>query len=119
MDQDEWNANNAAAHQRQAAILYNITVKVEQSIAAEWLEWTINEDAPGMLATACFFDYRVVRLLEVDDSEGPTYAIQYFATSKADYNRYVAWHKPVFEKRSADLWGERAFYFRSVMQIVK
>jgi hypothetical protein len=100
-------------------IIYNVTVKVEAAIADEWMQWLLNDHIPSMMNTNCFVDYKVVRLLEVDDSEGPTYAIQYFADSKADYNRYIEIHSSKMQKVSFEKWADRFIAFRSVMEVVK
>jgi hypothetical protein len=101
------------------AIIYNVTIKVEEQIAEAWLQWVLREHIPDVLTTKCFTDYKLVRLLEVDDSEGPTYAIQYMAASKADYNRYIELYAPEMRKRSFEKWGDRFIAFRSVMQVVQ
>ena len=100
-------------------IIYNVTVKVEQSISSAWLKWLLNEHIPDVMNTKCFQDCRVVRLLETDDSEGPTFAIQYEAETRSDYNRYIQLHASEMRKRSADKWGENFIAFRSVMEVVK
>jgi hypothetical protein len=100
-------------------IIYNVTIKVETQIADAWLQWLLNEHIPSVMQTNCFVDYKVVRLLEVDDSEGPTYAVQYYARSKADYNRYIELHSSGLRKISFEKWGERFIAFRSVMEVVK
>ena len=100
-------------------IIYNVTVKVDEQIAGAWLQWLLNEHIPGIMQTNCFVDYKVVRLLEVDDSEGPTYAIQYHAQSKSDYNRYIEIHSSKMRKLSFEKWGEKFIAFRSVMEVVK
>jgi hypothetical protein len=99
--------------------IYNVTVKVEQQIADSWLLWLLNEHIPSIMQTKCFVDYKVVRLLEVDDSEGPTYAIQYYAQSKADYNRYIEIHSSKMQKISFDKWSDHFIAFRSIMEVVK
>ena len=100
-------------------IIYNVTIKVEGSIADTWLQWLLDEHIPDVMSTGCFSGHKVVRLLEVDESEGPTYAIQYSADSKADYNRYIQLHAPTMRQRSFDKWGNRFIAFRSVMQVVQ
>ena len=100
-------------------IIYNVTVKVEQQIADAWLQWLLREHIPDVLKTKCFRDYKVVRLLEVDDSEGPTYAIQYTAESKADYNRYIAQYATEMQKKAFEKWGDQFIAFRSVMLVVQ
>ena len=100
-------------------IIYNVTIKVDSSIAERWLEWLLREHIPDVMSTMCFSGYKVVRLLETDDSEGPTYAVQYSAASKSDYNRYIEMHAPEMRRRSNDKWGDRFVAFRSVMEVVK
>ena len=100
-------------------IIYNVTIKVEASVADAWLKWLLEEHIRDVMQTGCFSSYRVVRLLEVDESEGPTYAIQYNAESKADYNRYVQVHATALRDKSYAKWGDRFIAFRSVMQEVE
>jgi hypothetical protein len=100
-------------------IIYNVTVKVEAAIADRWLQWLLHDHIPSMMNTNCFIDHKVVRLLEVDDSEGPTYAIQYFADSKANYNRYMEIHSSTMQKLSFEKWADRFIAFSSVMEVVK
>jgi hypothetical protein len=100
-------------------IIYNVTLKVEASIADAWLQWLLNEHIPSIMNTNCFVDYKVVRLLEVDDSEGPTYAVQYHADSKADYNRYMEIYSAKMQRLSFEKWSDRFIAFRSVMEVVK
>jgi hypothetical protein len=100
-------------------IIYNVTVKVHASIAAQWLQWMVEEHAPEIIATHCFTDYNVVKLLEVDDSEGPTYAIQYRADSMEDYQRYIDVYGNTLRQKSFDKWGNAFVAFRTLMQVVK
>lgn len=100
-------------------IIYNVTVKVEAQIAEDWLRWLLSEHAPNIMQTKCFTDYRVVRLLEVDDSEGPTYAIQYYAQSKADYIKYIEVHSSKMHQLSFQKWAGKFIAFESVMEVVK
>ncbi len=99
-------------------IIYNVTIKVHDSIKEEWLAWLKEEHIPDVLSTGCFTDARIFQLLEVDDSEGPTYAIQYYAGSKALYNRYINQFAGIMRQRSFDKWGDKFIAFRSVLQVV-
>jgi hypothetical protein len=100
-------------------VIYNVTIKVDAAIADAWLKWLLDEHIPDVMSTKCFSDFRVVRLIEVDETEGPTYAVQYHAETKSDYNRYIEIHASEMRKRSYDKWGDRFIAFRSVMQVVK
>ena len=100
-------------------IVYNVTIKVNEQIAIEWLEWIQQEHILDMMDTGCFTSAKLLRLLEIDDEEGPTYAVQYFAESKSDYNRYMELHAERMRQKSFDKWGNQFIAFRSVMQTVQ
>src|SRR5687767_6301967 len=101
------------------SIIYNVTIKIDHSISDSWLQWMMEEHIPEVLSTKCFFDYKILKLLETDDTEGPTYAIQYLAESKADYNRYIEIYADGLRKKTFSLWGEKFIAFRSVMAVIK
>lgn len=99
-------------------IVYNVTVKVEWSIAETWLRWLKEEHIPDIVHTGCFTHASILRLIETDDTEGPSYAVQYFAESKALYNAYIENHSTVMRQKAIDKWGGKFIAFRSVLQVV-
>jgi Domain of unknown function (DUF4286) len=99
-------------------ILYNVTIKVHTSIQQDWLVWLKEIHIPEIIATECFTHFKILQLLEIDNSEGPTYAVQYFAESKSLYNRYTEKHAEKLRAKSYEKWGDKFIAFRTVMQIV-
>ena len=99
-------------------IIYNVTTKVDGSIKSDWLAWMQEVHIPEVLKTDCFTDIVILQLLEVDNTEGPTYAIQYHAESKALYNRYIDKFANGMLQKAFDKWGNKFISFRSVMQVV-
>ena len=97
---------------------YNVTIKVQADIQKDWLVWLKEIHIPEVLSTGCFTDAVVHRLLEIDDSDGPTFAVQYTAESKAAYNQYIETFAPALRQKSFDAWGDRFIAFRSVMQVI-
>jgi hypothetical protein len=100
-------------------IIYNVTIMMEWGIHNEWLQWMQDIHIPEVIGTGCFDRHQLVRLLEVDETEGPTYAAQYYAATEADYKRYMDMYAPQLRKATTDKWGEKAVYFRSLMRIVQ
>ncbi len=98
--------------------IYNVTINVQESIKNDWLSWLKEEHIPEVIGTGCFTHAVILRLMEVDDSEGPTYAIQYHAESKSLYNNYIENHASEMRQKSFDKWGDKFIAFRSVMQVV-
>ncbi len=99
--------------------IYNVTIKVHAAIAEEWLQWLQQIHIPEVLATGCFENATVLRLMETGDTEGPTYAVQYLAPSKSAYNQYIEKYSPDMRQRSFDRWGNQFIAFRTLMQVVQ
>ena len=99
-------------------IIYNVTVKVENSIADDWLKWLMQEHGPQIIATNCFKKFTALKLLEQDDAEGVTYSVQYFADNMQNYERYLAEFADHFRLESINKWGQKFITFRTLMQVM-
>jgi hypothetical protein len=100
-------------------LVFNVTVKVQNDIAGDWLRWMLAEHGPEMVATGCFSRFSVLRLLDVDDDEGPTFAVQYFADSMALYQQYQEEFSESMRQKSYGKWGQRFIAFRTVMEVIR
>lgn len=99
--------------------IYNVTSKVDHTISTAWLQWMKDEHIPEIIATGCFTKATILQLLETDDSEGLTFAIQYTAESKALYNRYLEKFAPELRQKVMAKWGNKFIAFRSIMQVIE
>jgi hypothetical protein len=99
-------------------IVYNVTIKVDPSIAHEWLNWLKDEHIPDMTSTGCFKDAKVYRLLETDESEGVTYAVQYHAENIDDYKRYLRDFSGMMREKGIQKWNNKFVAFRSLLELV-
>jgi Domain of unknown function (DUF4286) len=111
------NSNSTQLAQAEAYI-YNVTIHLQHTIHQNWLAWMQDEHIPKVMATGCFTKHQFVRLLDTDETEGVTYAVQYYASSKADYNRYIEVYASNLRQESLDKWGNQFVGFRSLMQVV-
>lgn len=100
-------------------IVYNVTTKVSHPVAAAWLVWMKNEHIPDLVNTGCFTHAVILHLVEADDEEGITYAVQYHAKGRADYNRYMEQFADEMRKKALDQWGDKVISFRTLMHIVQ
>lgn len=98
--------------------IYNVTTKVTWSIHDEWLAWMKEIHTKAVVDTGCFTTVTMLHLLEVDESEGPTYAVQYHAESKGLYNQYIEKFALAFKQELFNKWGNNFIAFRSLMQVV-
>ncbi len=99
-------------------IIYNVTIKVESAIAAEYVAWLKNEHAPEMLATGCFESFSFSKLLDPVDSEGETYVIQYHTANMELYQKYIDEFSVVMRQKGLDKFGNRFVGFRTLMESV-
>lgn len=99
-------------------LIYNVTIKLDWSIQEAWISWMKEIHMPEVMATGCFYECRLLRLLDTDETEGPTYAAQYQAATKEEYNRYLETFAPGLREAGTRKWGSRFMAFRSVMELV-
>lgn len=98
-------------------ILYNVTIKVDHAIAGDWRQWMLKEHLPMLLATGCFTAANLYRLLEQDDTDGPTFCAQYTCASLTDYEQYINEFASQMRQETTQKWGNKLIAFRSVMEL--
>ena len=100
-------------------IVYNVTSKVTWEIHDAWVKWMLEEHIPEVVATGCFTSAHLLKLLESDEEDGPTYTAQYFAETKEQQEEYVQQHAAALRQKVFDKWGNRTIAFRSIMEVVQ
>jgi len=99
-------------------LIYNITIQVNWTIHNDWLPWMQEVHIPEVMSTGMFTHFRILRLLEVDESEGPTYAFQYFAANREKYDYYIENFAPLFREKTIARWSDQFNAFRTLMEVV-
>ena len=99
-------------------IIYNITTNVSWAVHDNWLPWLQQQYIPQVLQTGCFIHSQILRLLDTDDEEGPTYAIQFQASSQEDYQTFRDQHHHSFEQQVLEKWGDHIISFESLMAVL-
>ena len=100
-------------------LLYNITYLVSHEIKEEWLEWLKQHHAPEMMSTGLFSEFKILRLLDTDESEGITFAVQFIFPGMEEHDVYIAKHVPALRLSAQQRWGEKVLAFRTLMEIVQ
>lgn len=99
-------------------LIYNVTTQLSWEIHNNWLEWMKEVHIPEVVATGYFTHHRMVRLLEMDETDGPTYAVQYFTETIEAYRHYITKHAPRLRQDALKRWGNACISFRSLMEVV-
>lgn len=97
---------------------YNVSVQLDGEVAEEWLRWMRSEHVPEVMATGCFFDYRIFRMIDTDESQGPTYVVQYYCHTKQDYLHYLEKYAPRLRQKAVEKFKDRFVAYRSLMELV-
>jgi len=100
------------------SIIYNVTVHIDKDFAEIWLQWLMKEHIPEVMATRCFTHYHVLRILDTDETDGLTYAIQYFA-SMGQYQIYINEYAEGLRQKSNERWGDAFTSFRTLLEVVQ
>ena len=99
-------------------IVYNVTVKIDLSVHDLWIKWMKEEHIPRVMETGCFVDHKVYRILQEDETEGISYAFQYFANNITDYFNYQKNFAAALQKQSLDLFPGKYSAFRTILKEV-
>ncbi len=99
-------------------ILYNVTVKIDLSVAEAWLQWMQEDHIPAVMATGMFLNSRMSHLLLQDESDGITYSIQYECADLATLQKYQAQHAPQLQKDHTDRFAPHFVAFRTVLEVL-
>ena len=99
-------------------IIYNVTTHITHDIHEAWVHWMEQKHIPEVMATGCFTKYQFVRILETDELEGVTYAVQYYAENRQSYDRYIESYAPPLREDILKSWGNKTIAFRSLMEVV-
>jgi hypothetical protein len=99
-------------------IVYNETIKIDEAIHQEWLDWMKQEHLPNVMATGKFTEHRVCRLLHDDDDGGVTYAIQYFSPDMETFQQYQREDAAFLQRTHMERYRDRYVAFRTLMEMV-
>ena len=100
-------------------IVYNVTVQPTWAIHEQWLIWMRTEHVPEIMLTGLFTHHKILRLLDVDETDGPTYAFQYFTSAREKYELYIAVHAKQLRDKNLEKWNDQFIAFRSLMEVVE
>ena len=96
-------------------ILYSVTVTVDAAIEREWLDWMTRIHVPQVVATGCFSESRIHKVIESEPGDS-TYVLQYRGASLAEYHRYRDNFAAALQKDHTDRFAGR---FRASRQLLE
>ena len=98
-------------------IIYNVTVNIENDIHDEWLEWMRTKHIPDVMATGCFTENKICKVL-VEEEQGITYSVQYTSAGMNELQEYQRLHAPRLQKEHADKFANKFVAFRTLLEVL-
>ena len=99
-------------------IIYNVTVKIDHAVQVEWLQWMIDVHIPDVMKTKLFQKHRICRLLEQNESDGISYAIQYECESMTDFFTYQKEFATALQVEHSKRYKDKFVAFRTLMLVI-
>ncbi len=100
-------------------ILYNVTVKIDDNIEKDWVEWMKTVHIPEVMATNMFNEHKFCKIIfPTDDDGGQTYAIQYFCNSMDELNNYQDKFAKELQAKHSAKYKNRFVAIRTLMEIL-
>ncbi len=96
--------------------IYNVTINIEESVHAQWLDWMKNQHIPEMLATGKFSKALMCRVMVEEQMGGITYSVQYTTDSKETLEKYYQENAKTLRAKSKAFEG-KFVAFRTEMEV--
>lgn len=98
-------------------IIYNVTVKVENNIKEDWLQWMKEVHIPDVMATGLFEENKIHRVIQ-NESEGTTYAVQYACKDMKTLHQYQVNHAIALQKEHTERYKDQFVAFRTLLEVI-
>jgi hypothetical protein len=99
-------------------IIYNVTVKIDNSVHDEWLNWMKTVHIPDVMRTGYFTENRMLKVLGDDDQDGVSYAIQYTCNSMIDFEKYNEIFAPALRAEHNERYNNKFVAFRTLLETI-
>jgi Domain of unknown function (DUF4286) len=99
-------------------IIYNVTLNVDEDVAAQWLQWMLEVHIPDVMRTGMFLEYRLCRVL-AEEQGGLTYAVQYTCKDMATYELYRDHYAPALQAETAKAFAGKFVAFRTLLEVIR
>ncbi len=101
-------------------IIYNVTLKVNNDVADEWVAWMKATHMKDLMDTGLFIDCRLCRLMNTAEPEddGSTFTAQYSCDTIEHYNKYIDEHADRLREDMLKLYAGKFVAFRTLMETV-
>lgn len=99
-------------------VLYNVTIVLDPTIKTEWEEWMKTVHIPDVMATGFFLEYKMSRVIDQNNPDDSTYAIQYLCKSMEALEDYQLNHAPKLQAEHTNRYSGKFGAFRTLLKVL-
>lgn len=99
-------------------LIYNVTIHIENDVAEEFLRWMQEEHIAEVLATNLFSKAVFVKVHADDESEGQSFACQYYCDSQEKLQTYYNSFAPKLRQKGLEKFGTKMIGFRTELNVL-
>ncbi len=99
-------------------VLYNVTIVLEPSIKTEWETWMKTVHIPDVMATGFFLEYKMSRVIDQNNPDDSTYAIQYLCKSMEALEDYQKNYSPKLQAEHTRKYNGKFGAFRTLLKVL-
>ncbi|MCH2023016.1 MAG: DUF4286 family protein [Saprospiraceae bacterium] len=99
-------------------IIYNVTVKINNEVHSDWLEWMKKVHVADVMQTGYFISNQIARVLGQDETDGITYAIQYICNDMKALHEYTINEAPALQKEHTERYQGKFVAYRTLLEII-
>ncbi len=100
-------------------LIYNVTIKIDNDIESDWVNWQKDVYIPKVIATGFFYNYQFSKLISHEDADGKTYVMQFYAKDKNAFENYKKQHADEFRNLLSAEWGNKFVASESLLAAVQ
>ncbi len=99
-------------------LLYNETIGLDKEIEQEWLDWIKDTYIPDMMASGVFVDYKLYKVLTLEDDSSVSYCVQYFTPTIEQFQHYLKEFAPVLAEKHHQKFKDHHAAFRTLLESI-
>jgi hypothetical protein len=99
-------------------LLYNVTFHVALEVVEPFRNYLEKKHLPEIQESKAIIDYKLLRLLQQDETEAVTFALQYFLHDAGTYHHHISVMDVSLKTDLSERFGENVLYFCTLMETI-
>ena len=99
-------------------LIYNVTVSINKTIEADWVQWMKEIHIPNVLNTGMFTGHQFYKVLSHDDPSTSSFCTMYFTPVLDNFEKYLNDFAPALRQEVDQRYAGQYAAFRTLLEEV-